>query len=325
MAGSKEGDGLVPVNFFIQRGISFIILLFGISLVAFGLMMLVPGDTPEMVLASIGVEAPPEAVEALRLQLQLHEPAYIQYGRWLARVVQLDLGISYRTGLPVVYELSHRLAATAELTLASLGFALLFAVPLGILTALYPRSWLDFAGRMAVLTGSSIPNFWLGLILAYLFGVRLQWLPIAGAGGLEGLVLPAATLGFGMAAAYTRLLRGCMLDALAQGFIRVARAKGLKERWLIGRHALRHALLPVLTWFGISVGHLLGGSVVVETIFSWPGLGRFAVESIQGRDYPVIQGYVLFSALVVVTINLVVDCLYSYLDPRIRLGGGLKE
>ena len=153
----------------------------------------------------------------------------------------------------------------------------------------------------------------------------MQWLPIAGAGGWEGLILPAATLGFGMLAAYTRLLRGSMLDALSQGFIRVGRAKGLKEKWLIGRHALRYALLPVLTWFGISIGQLLGGSVVVETLFSWPGLGRFAVESIQGRDYPVIQGYVLFSALAVVTVNVVVDCLYSCLDPRIRLGGGQEQ
>jgi peptide/nickel transport system permease protein len=323
---AKEGEARVmPVNFFIHRGISFIILLFGISLVAFGLMALVPGDTPEMVLTSIGVEAPPETVEALRQQLQLDDPVYIRYGRWLSRALHLDLGISYRTGLPVVEELGSRLAATVQLTLASLAFALLFSVPLGVLTALYPKTWLDLIGRITVLTGSSIPNFWLGLLLAYVFGVRLQWLPIAGAGGWEGLILPAATLGFGMLAAYTRLLRGSMLDALSQGFIRVGRAKGLKEKWLIGRHALRYALLPVLTWFGISIGQLLGGSVVVETLFSWPGLGRFAVESIQGRDYPVIQGYVLFSALAVVTVNVVVDCLYSCLDPRIRLGGGQEQ
>lgn len=312
----------MPINFLIQRGISFFIVLFGISLVTFGLMALVPGDTPEMVLISIGVEAPPEAVEALRQQLQLDDPVYIQYGRWLIKAFQLDLGLSFRTGLPVVHELGSRLAATVQLALASLGFALVFAVPLGILTALYPRSRIDIMGRIAVLAGSSIPNFWLGLLLAYLFGVKLQWLPLSGAGSPDGLVLPAATLGFGMAAAYTRLLRGSMLDALSQGFIRVGRAKGLKAKWLIGRHALRYALLPVLTWFGISIGHLLGGSVVVETLFSWPGLGRFAVESIQGRDYPVIQGYVLFSALTVVSINFLVDCLYTYLDPRIRLGGG---
>lgn len=315
----------MPLHFFVHRGISFIILLFGISLVAFGLMALVPGDAPAMILISIGVEAPPAAVEALRGQLQLHDPVYAQYGRWLYRALHLDLGVSYRSGLPVVEELGSRLGATVQLTLASLVFSLLFAVPLGLLSALYPQSRLDFIGRVTVLAGASIPSFWLALLLAYLFSVRLQWLPIAGSGSFEGLILPAATLGFGMAAAYTRLLRGSMIDALSQGFIRVARAKGLKERWLISRHALRYALLPVLTWFGISVGHLLGGSVVVETIFSWPGLGRFAVESIQGRDYPVIQGYVLFSALIVVSINLVIDCIYSYLDPRIRLGGGQEQ
>lgn len=312
----------MTLTFFIHRGISFIILLFGISLVAFGLMSLVPGDTPEMILASIGVEASPVAVEALRQQLQLHDPVYVQYGRWLFRALHLDLGISYRTGLSVVYELGNRLGATVQLAVASLVFALLFSIPLGICTALYPKTWIGLVGRVTMLAGSSIPNFWLGLLLAYVFSVRLQWLPVSGAGGVVGLVLPAATLGFGMVAAYARLLRGSMLDVLSQGFIKVAKAKGLKEKWLIGRHVLRHALLPVLTWFGISIGHLLGGSVVVETIYAWPGLGRFVVESIQGRDYPVIQGYVLFSALTVVTINLVVDCLYTYLDPRIRLGGG---
>lgn len=312
----------MPLNFFIYRAVSFAVLLFGISLVAFGLMSLVPGDAAEMILTSTGVEAPPEAVEALRQQLQLDEPVYIQYGRWLYQAIHLDLGVSYRTGLPVVYELGQRMEATVQLALAALGFALVFSVPIGIITTLYNKTWIDYMGRITVLAGSSIPNFWLGLLLAYIFSVWLQWLPIAGGGEMERLILPAATLGFGMAAAYARLLRGSMLDALSQGFIQVARAKGIKERWLISRHALRHALLPVLTWFGISIGHLLSGSVVVETIFSWPGLGRFAVESIQGRDYPVIQGYVLFCALTVVTINLIVDCIYFYLDPRIRLGGG---
>ncbi|MGO0122409.1 nickel ABC transporter permease [Desulfothermobacter acidiphilus] len=310
------------LSYLLKRLLYLVPVMLGVSLVTFLLINLAPGDPAELILRSGGVEPTREAVEALREELGLNDPLYLQYGRWLWRALHGDWGRSFRTGQPVVEELLSRFPATLELALAATLFMLCLALPLGILSALYRHAWLDHLSRLGALLGASLPGFWLGLMLIYLFAVKLRVLPVMGRGGLEHLVLPAVTLGFGLAAVYARILRAGMLDALGQDYIKVARAKGLPEKWVIGRHALKNALLPVVTLLGLSFGHLLGGAVIVETIFAWPGVGKFAVDSIFNRDYPVIQGYALFMSVVFVLVNLVVDLSYVLLDPRIRLGKG---
>lgn len=296
--------------------------MLGVSIITFGLINLAPGDPAELMLRSEGMEPSREAVEALREELGLNDPVYVQYGRWLWNALHLDLGKSFRTAAPVVEELAARFPATLELTIAALVFMLALAVPAGILAALYRHDFLDHLSRIIALLGASLPGFWLGLMLIYFLSVKLGLFPVMGRGGLNHLVLPATTLGFGMAAVYARMLRASMLDVLGQEYIKVARAKGLREKWVIGRHALKNAILPAVTLFGMSFGYLLGGAVIVETIFAWPGVGKFAVDSIFNRDYPVIQGYVLFMALIFVLANLLVDLSYGLLDPRIRMEGG---
>ncbi|ACA58940.1 nickel ABC transporter permease [Candidatus Desulforudis audaxviator] len=309
-------------SYLFRRILYLLPVMLGVSIITFALINLAPGDPAEIILRADGMEPTAEAVAVLREELGLNDPLYIQYGRWLWGVLHLDLGESFRTGRPVAEELFSRLPATLELTCAALVFMVILAVPAGILSALYRHTLVDHLGRLGALAGASLPGFWLGLVLIYLFSVKLGILPVMGRGGLEHLVLPAVTLGFGMAAVYARVLRTGMLDVLGQDYIKVARAKGLKEKWVIGRHALKNALLPAVTLLGMSFGHLLGGAVIVETIFAWPGVGKFAVESIFNRDYPVIQGYALFMAVVFVLANLLVDISYVFLDPRIRLERG---
>lgn len=294
-------------------------VMLGISVITFGLINLAPGDPAEIILRVGGAEPTREAVNALRAELGLNDPVYIQYLRWLWDAVRLDFGVSYRTGLPVTREILSRFPATLELTLAAMTFMILVALPAGVLSALYRHAFIDHLTRVFALLGASLPGFWKGLMLIYLFAVVWGLLPVMGRGGLRHLVLPAVTLGFGMAAVYTRIIRAGMLEVLNQDYIKLARAKGLQERWVIGRHALKNALLPTVTLFGMSLGHLLGGTVIVETIFAWPGVGKFVVDAIFNRDYPVIQGYAMFMALIFVLANLLVDLSYGLLDPRIRL------
>ncbi|SFH27561.1 peptide/nickel transport system permease protein [Desulfotomaculum arcticum] len=297
-------------------------VMLGISVITFGLINLAPGDPAEIILRVGGAEPTREAVNALRAELGLNDPVYIQYLRWLWDAVHLDFGVSYRTGLPVTREILSRFPATLELTLAAMTFMILVALPAGVLSALYRHAFIDHLTRVFALVGASLPGFWKGLMLIYLFAVVWGLLPVMGRGGLRHLVLPAVTLGFGMAAVYMRIIRAGMLEVLNQDYIKLARAKGLQERWVIGRHALKNALLPTVTLFGMSLGHLLGGTVIVETIFAWPGVGKFVVDAIFNRDYPVIQGYAMFMALIFVLANLLVDLSYGLLDPRIRLERG---
>ncbi|MEW6573378.1 MAG: nickel ABC transporter permease [Bacillota bacterium] len=312
-------------RYLLKRLFYLVPVMLGVSVVTFGLINLAPGDPAEVILRTGGVEPTREAVETLRAELGLDDPLYVRYGRWLRDVVRLDLGDSFRTGYPVTEEILSRLPATLELTCAALVFMVLLALPAGILAALYRHAFLDHLSRFTALFGASVPSFWLGLMLIYFFAVKLRLLPVMGRGGLGHLVLPAVTLGFGMAAVYARILRAGMLDALGQDYIRVARAKGLHEKWVVGRHALKNALLPAVTLLGMSFGHLLGGAAIVETVFAWPGVGKFAVDSIFARDYPVIQGYALFMAGVFVLVNLLVDVSYTFLDPRIRLERGRQD
>jgi peptide/nickel transport system permease protein len=299
--------------------------LLGVTLVLFSLLRFLPGDPAYTILLSM-IEPGSDAsqitrrdVEALQAQLGLLDPYPVQYVNWLGSVLTGNLGTSFRSRRPVTEELASRLPATLELAGASLVVLLLIAVPTGILGALAHGRPLDHVTRVIALFGVSTPSFFLGLLLMYVVAYQLDLLPAIGRGDARNLVLPALTLGAGLAATLSRLLRTSLLDVLAQPYILMAEAKGLDRRTIVFKHALRNALLPVVTSFGLTVGGLLGGAVIVETIFSWPGVGRYVVDSIAGRDYPVIQGFTLLMALVYTVVNLVVDVLYRYIDPRVRL------
>lgn len=305
-----------------KRLIQLIFVLFILSLVIFILMKLAPGD-PVLTLLHADEMSITQADEAaLREELGFDQPVLVQYGKWMLGLIQLDLGTSYLKGRPVLDELLDKLPATIQLTASGLAVMVAIALPLGLIASRYPNRWPDHVSRILALVGASIPSFWMGLLLIYLFSLKLGWLPTSGKGSFAHMILPSITLGFAMAAVYARLLRSGLLDSLSQDYIKAARARGLAERRILMGHALRAALLPVITVFGVSFGNLLAGSVVIETLFGWPGLGSLALEAIFERDYPIIQGYVLATGLFVVVVNLLVDLSYSLLDPRIRLGKG---
>ncbi|MEA3341128.1 MAG: nickel ABC transporter permease [Chloroflexota bacterium] len=308
-------------QYLLRRVISLLPVLLGVSLITFGLMGLVPGD-PAEILASYGKEVEPtvEEVEAVRAQLGLDQPLPIRYTRWLGRVVRGDLGQSLCSGGSVWREITVRLPATLELTAGGMIVGLLIALPVGILAAVQRDGVVDQLSRALALLGASVPAFWLGTMLILLFAVYLGWLPAIGRGGLRHFILPSLALGLGTSAVLMRLIRASLLEVLDQDYVRTARAKGLRERAVVLRHALKPSLLPVVTVLGLQFGRLLGGAVIVETIFAWPGLGMFIIESILARDFPVIQGFALFMSLVFVAINFAVDILYHWLDPRIQYG-----
>ncbi|MBT2288487.1 ABC transporter permease [Paenibacillus albidus] len=294
-------------------------VLLGISCITFALMHLTPGDPAEIMLRADGIKPTHEAIEAARQSLGLDGPIHMQYLHWLFRLFHLDLGISYSSSRPVLTELMNRFPATAWLSISSLLAAILIALPLGIGSALYPDSLLDRLGRACALFSVSMPGYWLSLLLIYYGAVKLKLFPVMGMEGASSVILPAFALGFGMSGIYIRLIRSSLIDILGKLYIKAARAKGMQEWRIIGGHALRNALLPSITLLGIHIAGLLGGSVIVETIFSWPGIGKYAVDAIFAKDYIVIQGYVLLMAIVVVLTNLAVDLLHLLLDPRIRL------
>lgn len=302
----------------ITRLTNLLFVLLGVSLITFGLMHLAPGDPAEIMLRADGVQPTREAVEALRHSLGLDAPLHIQYIEWLGRVLRLDLGISLTTGKPVVQELLSRLPATAWLTFCAVLVAAMLSLPLGTAAGLFPGSLPDRISRLISLASVSMPAYWLGLLLLFYGSVRLKMFPVSGMDGLGSVVLPALTLGFGIAGVYIRLIRTGMSEVLERPYIRAARARGLRERKVVAGHALRNALLPSITLLGMQIGALLGGSVIVETLFAWPGIGKFAVEAIYAKDYVVIQGYVLLTALIVVLTNRIVDGFYRLLDPRIK-------
>lgn len=307
------------IRYLLQRVMQMIPVLLGISCITFALMHLTPGDPAEIMLRADGIKPTQEAIEATRHTLGLDGPVHMQYLHWLKRVLHLDLGMSYSSSRPVFTELITRFPATLLLAANALLAAVLIALPLGIGSALYPGKWVDRISRACALISVSMPGYWLGLLLIYYGAVKLKLFPVMGMEGGASVVLPAFTLGFGMAGVYIRLIRSSLMNVLSKLYIKAARAKGLKEWTIIGRHALRNALLPAVTLLGVNIAGLLGGSVIVETIFSWPGIGKYAIESIFAKDYIVIQGYVLLMAAVVVLMNLAVDLLLMLLDPRIRL------
>jgi len=291
-------------------------VVLGVVTIVFLLIHLIPGDPVEIMLGENAVAA---QKEELRKELKLDRPLATQYAEFLSGLFRGDLGTSFRSREPVLREILTRFPATLLLALASLLAALLVSLPLGVLSAMRPRSAVDHLCGLFSMLGLSMPNFWLGPLLILLFSIQLGLLPVGGWGSAAHLVLPAATMGTGMAAILTRMLRASLLEEIRREYVQAAAARGLSRRAAVLRHALRNALIPVLTVLGLQFGSLLGGSVITETIFSWPGIGRLTLQAIEARDYPLVQGCILFLAVLTVAVNLLTDLLYLRLDPRIRV------
>ncbi len=306
-----------------RRLLGLLAVLLGISVVVFLMIHLIPGDTVQLLL---GTETSQEQIDTLRRVFGLDRPLHEQFADWFGRLARGDFGTSLRTSRPVLPDILARFGVTVQLTLASMTVALLVAVPLGVASAVNRGRVADVVSRVTALVGLSVPNFWLGTILILFVSLALGWLPPIGFTsvlenpwiGAQTLILPAIALGTALAAFVMRMLRSTLLEVLRQDYIRTARAKGVRERVVLYTHALKNAFIPVLTVIGIQIGHLLGGAVIIEEVFSLPGIGRFLLNGIYQRDYPVVQGGVLFVALVFSLVNLLVDVLYAWLDPRIR-------
>lgn len=308
-------------RYLLRRLFSLIPVWLGISFVAFALANLTPGD-PARTMMQRQLDRQPTADEVNRAREELHlDDAFaVRYVRWVVNAASGDLGVSYRTGESVSQALIQRFPATLQIAILGLGAAILVALPLGMLSAVWRNSPIDHASRVLALAGASMPNYWVAYLLILVFAVNLNMLPVAGRGSWQHLVLPSITLGLSVMASLMRLTRAEMLEVLGQDFVRTGRAKGLSQHVVVVRHALRNALIPVVTVAGLRFAGLLGGAVIVETIFAWPGIGKFVLDSIYDRDYPVIQGFVVFMGTVFLVINLAVDVAYGLLDPRVRVG-----
>ena len=307
-------------RYLLRRLVSLLPVWLGISLVAFALANLTPGDPARLMLQrQLARQPTAEEVARARLDLGLDAPFAVRYVRWLGDAVTGDLGESYRTGEPVLTALISRFPVTLQIAVLGVLGAIAIALPLGVLAAVWRNSPVDQASRVLALLGASMPNYWVAYLLILLFAVQLRVLPVAGRGTWQHMVLPSVTLGLAASASLMRLTRSEMLETLGQDFVRTGRAKGLRPSTVVVGHALRNAMIPVVTVAGLRFAGLLGGAVIVETIFAWPGIGKFVVDSIFDRDYPVIQGFVLFMGSVFLLINLLVDLSYAWLDPRIVL------
>lgn len=304
-------------QFIIKRLLLLIPVMFGVSIIVFSILHLTPGDPA---ILALGEHAPPEQLANMREQLGLNEPPHIQYVRWVSRAVRLDLGRSLRSNRPVLDEITSRLPTTARLALFAVVLAIIIGIPAGVISATRPNSFLDNTFTLGALAGVSMPVFWQALMLMIIFSVRFDLLPSSGlVAGWKSYVLPVVTLGTGAAAGITRMTRATMLEAVQQDYVRTARAKGLTERFVIYQHALRNALIPIVTIIGLEFGGLMAGAVITETIFALPGIGRLAVDAIRTKNFPLIQGVVMTFAVAYVLINLIVDLLYAFLDPRLRV------
>lgn len=303
--------------YLLRRLAASVVVLILVSLGTFMMVHLVPGD-PVRAMLGEGGQATAEDVEQLRRQLGLDRPLPVQYLDYVTRAVRGDLGQSIRTDRPVLTEIRTQLPATIQLAAAAFVVAIIVGIGFGALAATNHNSWVDNVGMIIALLGVSVPSFWLGLLLIFLFSLRLGWFPAAGMGGLSHLVLPALTLGLWAAGIIARLTRSSLLEVLRQDYMVTARSKGISERMVLVRHAFRNALVPIVTIVGLQVGTMLSGAIIVETVFARSGLGRLVMTAIVGKDFPMVQGIVLFSATVYVVMNLLVDLSYSVLDPRIR-------
>ncbi|OBR91274.1 nickel transport system permease protein NikB [Clostridium ragsdalei P11] len=302
-----------------KRLLHLVPVLFGITFLTFALTYFSPGDPALLMLSATGVTPSPELVQKVREELGLNNPFLFQYLHWLGGVFTGNFGTSYKYSRPVLDLILVALPATFKLAGASLVMMMLIALPLGITSALHKNKVLDYIIRIISFFGISMPGFWVGLLLMYIFSIKFKLLPVVGDTGWKSIILPAVTLTIAMASKYTRQLRAAILEEISQDYVIGAKARGIKDRAILFGHVLKSSLLSIVTLLGLSLGSLLGGTAIVETIFSWPGVGKLAVEAIFSRDYPVIQGYVVWMTVIYVLINMVVDISYYFLDPRIRL------
>jgi len=290
-------------------------VLLGVATLVFALIHLVPGDPAE---AMLGESAPAADLAELRTRLGLDKPLLVQYEAYVLGLVRGNLGTSFRYNTPVAREIGQRLGRTAQLAFAAMAVSIVVALPLGVLGALYRGRWIDQVATTVSLLGVAMPNFWLGPLLAIVFAVALGWLPVSGTGSWKHLVLPAVTLGGALAALLARMTRATLIDELRELYVLAARARGVSSARAVISHALRNSLIPVVTIIGLQLGAVLTGTIITETIFAWPGVGRLLIQAISFRDYPLVQGCILFIATTYVSMNLLVDLVYGWIDPRIR-------
>ncbi len=302
-------------QYVIKRLTAIIPVLIGISLIVFFLLRALPGDPAQLIAGEMATQ---EAVENIRQQLGLDKPLYVQYAIFISKLVVLDLGKSARTGQPVIVEIWSRLPNTILLAVSSTFLACLIGIPVGIYSAVRFYTVSDYIVMVLALFGISMPVFWLGLMLIVIFSVKLHLLPAGGIGTFRHLILPSLALASFSTAFIARMTRSSMMEVMGQDYITTARSKGLLEKVVILKHGLRNAFIPIVTVIGLQFGSLLGGAVLTETVFAWPGIGRLIVDSISARDYPMVQGVVLVFAVLYILVNLIVDVLYAYIDPRIH-------
>ncbi|RGC50434.1 ABC transporter permease [Coprococcus catus] len=307
------------VRYILKRLLQLVVVLLGVTFLTFMITQATPSDAAEMKYVSMGMMPSTELLEKTREEMGLNDPVLIQYGRWLGNVLHGDLGESSKFGESVWTQMTRKLPMTLKLAGVSLIVVIVFSFPLGILSAVKKNKVADYMIRFLSFFGVSMPNFWLALLLMYIFAVRLGWFKVVSTNSVQGMILPVATLTIPMISSYARQIRAALLEELNANYVIGARARGIPERRIIWGHVLPNAILPIVTLLGLSVGHLLGGAAIIETIFSWQGIGNMVVEAIRVRDYPLIQGYVIWMAIIYVTVNLIVDIAYRLLDPQIRL------
>lgn len=307
------------VKYILKRLVQLVVVLLGVTFLTFMIAQAAPSDAAEMKYVSMGMMPSSELLEKTREEMGLNDPVLIQYGRWLGNVLHGDLGESSKFGESVWTQMTRKLPMTLKLAGVSLVAVILISFPLGVLSAVKKNKTADYIIRFLSFFGVSMPNFWLALLLMYIFAVRLGWFKVVSTDSIGGMILPVATLTIPMISSYARQIRAALLEELNANYVIGARARGIPERRIIWGHVLPNAILPIITLLGLSVGHLLGGAAIIETIFSWQGIGNMVVEAIRVRDYPLIQGYVIWMAIIYVTVNLIVDISYRCLDPQIRL------
>ena len=302
----------------LQRFLQFIPVFFGITLLSFGLIYIAPGDPVGIRLSAGGVSADPQLVEQMRTEMGLDAPFLVQYGRWLMHFLQGDMGTSYITDLPVAATFWKALPYTLRMAGTAMGLTLLISLPLGITIAAWRNSRMDYAVRILTFIGNATPGFIVALVLMFVFSYRLGWIPVLGAAKPIGMVLPALTLALVMSSRYIRQIRAAALDELAKDYVVGLRARGIPERVILARNVLKNIMVIVITLTGISVGSLLGGTVIIETIFNWPGIGSLIMTAITNRDYPIIQAVVVWMALAFFLVNLIADLSYRFFNPKIK-------
>lgn len=307
-------------KYIVKRLLWLAVVLFGVTFLTFMITQAAPSDAAEMKYVSMGMMPSPELLAQTREEMGLNDPVPVQYVRWLLGVLHGDLGESSKFSEPVLTQMLKKLPSTLKLAGAAMAVVVLISFPLGILSAVKKNKLADFLIRLFSFFGISMPNFWVALLLMYVFSVRMHLLPVISAGNPKGMILPVAALSLSLTASYCRQLRTALLEELNSDYVIGARARGVTESVILWRHVLPNAVFPIITLMSLSIGQLLGGAAIIETIFSWQGIGNMVVEAIRVRDYPLIQGYVIWMAVIYVLVNLIADLVYHFLDPQIRLG-----